>query len=98
MSDAGAARSRRPEGADRSLHFERRMSDAEALMWNVEKDPWLNPSGATVTIVDRPIDAALFRRRICLAVANIARLRQRVVPGVARLSAQIGRASCRERV
>ena len=87
MSDAGAARSRRPEGADRSLHFERRMSDAEALMWNVEKDPWLNPSGATVTIVDRPIDAALFRRRICLAVANIARLRQRVVPGVARLSA-----------
>ena len=22
-----------------------RMSDAEALMWNVEKDPWLNPNG-----------------------------------------------------
>ena len=87
MSDAGATRSRRPEGADRSLHFERRMSDAEALMWNVEKDPWLNPSGATVTIVDRPIDAALFRQRICVAVANIERLRQRVVPGVARLSA-----------
>ncbi len=87
MSEASTVRSPRPEGADRSLHFERRMSDAEALMWNVEKDPWLNPSGATVTIVDRPIDAALFRRRICVAVANIARLRQRVVPGVARLSA-----------
>ena len=29
----------------REQRFERRMSDAEALMWNVEKDPWLNPSG-----------------------------------------------------
>ena len=86
MSDA--RRSTRPDGAqaDRSLQFERKMSDAEALMWNVEKDPWLNPSGATVSIVDRHIDVAMFRRRIAAAVARIARLRQHVVPGLGRLS------------
>jgi hypothetical protein len=37
------------------------MSDAEALMWNVEKDPWLNPSGGMVSICDRPIDFDQFR-------------------------------------
>ena len=71
---------------DRLLHFERRMSEAEALMWNIEKDPWLNPSGATVTILDRPIDVPMFRRRIAAAVADIPRLRQHVVPGIGRVA------------
>jgi hypothetical protein len=35
---------------DRELRFERRMSDSEALMWNVEKDPWLNPNGASIAV------------------------------------------------
>ena len=30
-----------------------RMSEHEALMWNIEKDPWLNPSGASVVLLDR---------------------------------------------
>ena len=60
MSDAKTAAPRpRPE---REQRFSRKMSDAEALMWNVEKDPWLNPSGGMVTILDRPIDADQFRR------------------------------------
>ncbi|HET6836005.1 MAG TPA: wax ester/triacylglycerol synthase domain-containing protein [Acidimicrobiales bacterium] len=66
--------------------FERRMSDFEALMWNVEKDPWLNPSGGVVVVCDRPPDVEDFRRRIAHAVAEIPRLRERVVPGVGRLS------------
>jgi len=74
------------EPREREMRFERRMSDAEALMWNVEKDPWLNPSGGTLTILDRPIDVDLFRRRMQAAVAYIPRLRQRVVPGLGRLS------------
>lgn len=74
------------ERPEREQRFERRMSDAEALMWNVEKDPWLNPSGAMVSILDRPIDMEQFRRRMRNAVAKIPRLRQRVVPGLARLS------------
>jgi HAD superfamily hydrolase (TIGR01490 family) len=70
----------------RPMHFESTMSDAEALMWNIEKDPWLNPSGATVTIVDRPIDVPQFRRRLAVAVADISRLHQRVEPGFGRLT------------
>jgi WS/DGAT/MGAT family acyltransferase len=62
------------------------MSDAEALMWNVEKDPWLNPNGGMVTILDRPVDFDQFRRRMANAVAKVSRLRERVVPGLGRLS------------
>ena len=71
---------------ERELRFERRMSDAEALMWNVEKDPWLNPSGASITILDGPIDVDLFRRRVRYAISKIPRLRERVAPELGRLS------------
>jgi diacylglycerol O-acyltransferase / wax synthase len=76
---------------ERDLHFEDRMSDAEALMWNVEKDPWLNPSGGVVIILDRPVDFARFQARLRGAVAAIPRLRERVVPGLGRLSAPVWR-------
>jgi WS/DGAT/MGAT family acyltransferase len=67
------------------LRFARRMSDTEALMWNVEKDPWLNPNGATISLLDQPPDAEQFTRRLRYAVANIPRLRERVVPTLGRL-------------
>jgi WS/DGAT/MGAT family acyltransferase len=70
----------------REQRFEQRMSDTEALMWNVEKDPWLNPSGGMVSICDRPIDFEQFRLRMRHAAVHIPRLRQRVVPGFGRLS------------
>ncbi len=57
----------------REMHFDARMSDQEALMWNVEKDPWLNPSGAALAILDRPIDRDQFRRRIRAMVADVPR-------------------------
>ena len=44
----------------REQRFERRMSDSEALMWNVEKDPWLNPNGASVSVLDQPVDVDRF--------------------------------------
>ena len=72
--------------APRGQRFEQRMSDAEALMWNIEKDPWLNPSGAMVSICDRPIDFEQFRIRMRHAALHIPRLRQRVIPGFGRLS------------
>ena len=62
------------------------MSDAEALMWNVEKDPWLNPNGGVVTVVDQPIDFDSFRIRMKHAVAEVPRLRERVVAGFGRVS------------
>ena len=36
--------------------FDRRMSDAEGLMWRLEKDPYLSSAFANVTILDRAPD------------------------------------------
>ncbi len=72
--------------APREIHFARRMSDAEALMWNIEKDPWLNPSGAMLTLLDRPIDIERFTRRLAHTVMAVPRLRQRVQPGIGRFT------------
>src|SRR4051794_30748145 len=71
---------------EREMRFERRMTDAEAMMWNVEKDPWLSSNFGTVTILDRPVDFELFRARIASAVADIPRMRERVVPALGRLA------------
>lgn len=63
-----------------------RMSEHEALMWNIEKDPWLNPSGAGLILLDQPMDMDHFRRQMRYGVANTPRLYQRVIPGFARVS------------
>lgn len=62
------------------------MSDLEALMWNIEKDPHLSSTIANVTLLDRPADLERFRARMTDAVRRIPRLRQRVVPGLGRLA------------
>src|SRR5215210_3216860 len=71
---------------ERTMRFERRMTDAEALIWNLEKDPYLSSSFANVTILDQPIDFERFRARIDAAVDVIPRLRQRVSPMLGRLA------------
>ena len=71
---------------ERDIDFADRMTEHEALMWNIEKDPWLNPSGAVVALLDRPIDAERFRRQLRYGVSKVPRLYQRVVPGFARIS------------
>jgi diacylglycerol O-acyltransferase len=71
---------------EREQRFNDRMSDHEALMWNIEKDPWLNPSGAAVTILKGTIDEEHFRRTLRRAVAKMPRLYERVVPGLGRLA------------
>jgi len=70
----------------RELAFERRMSDQEALMWSVEKDPWMNPNFAALTILDRPVDFDLMLAKIRFGLSRVSRLRERVVPGLGRLS------------
>jgi WS/DGAT/MGAT family acyltransferase len=74
---------------EREQRIDHRMSDAEALMWNVEKDPWLNPSGAAITLLDQPLDADHFRQTMEAAVAGLPRLHQRVVPGIGRLATPV---------
>jgi diacylglycerol O-acyltransferase / wax synthase len=71
---------------ERETRFSDRMSDHEALMWNVEKDPWLNPSGASLTLLQGSVDHEHFRRTMRRAVAKIPRLHERVVPGLGRLA------------
>src|SRR5215212_4479898 len=72
--------------ADREVRGDRHMSDVEALMWNLEKDPHLSSTFANVTILDGPQDHKRFRARMQRAVQVIPRLRQRVVPGFGRLA------------
>lgn len=62
------------------------MSDMEAMMWNVERDPWLDPNGGGVAVYDQPLDFDHFRRSVRRAVAEVPRLRQRVAPGLGPLS------------
>lgn len=71
---------------ERTNETSARMSEHEALMWNIEKDPWLNPSGASVVILDRPLDMDRFRPTLRAGIARTPRLYQRVVPGFARIS------------
>ncbi|MDZ7674762.1 MAG: wax ester/triacylglycerol synthase family O-acyltransferase [Acidimicrobiales bacterium] len=70
----------------REMTFERHMSDSEALMWNLEKDPALSSWFASITVLDAVPSFDAFRRRMAVAVADIPRLRQRVVASVGRLS------------
>ncbi|MET0727333.1 MAG: wax ester/triacylglycerol synthase domain-containing protein [Acidimicrobiales bacterium] len=63
-----------------------RMSDVEALMWNLEKDPHLSASVANITVLDRSPDRALLLSRMQHAATAVPRLHQRVVPALGRLA------------
>jgi WS/DGAT/MGAT family acyltransferase len=62
------------------------MTDVEALMWNLEKDPHLSASIANVTFLDQAPDIARLRARLEGAVVQVPRLHQRVVPALGRLA------------
>ncbi len=74
------------ERRTRDVDVSTRMTDHEALMWNVEKDPWLNPNGASLTLLDQPVDMERFRAGIAYGVTRMPRLYQRVVPELGRLA------------
>lgn len=66
---------------------ELRLSDVEALMWLLEKDPSLASTMANVTVFDRPPDLSRLRPRLAKATEAVPRLRQRVVTDLGPLSA-----------
>lgn len=72
--------------ADRELRFERMMSDAEAMMWNIEHDPRLSSNIGSIIVCDQALDFAKLRKRVAGAVADIPRLRERVAAVLGRLS------------
>jgi diacylglycerol O-acyltransferase / wax synthase len=57
------------------------MSEAEGLLWRLERDPFLSSNVANVTILDRSPDFARLRRRLERGTQQFPRLRQRVQPG-----------------
>jgi len=66
---------------------DRRMSDAEALMWRLEKDPYLSSTIGTVTILDRTLHFDRLRARMEQVLLRVPRLRWRVQPNPADLGA-----------
>jgi diacylglycerol O-acyltransferase / wax synthase len=63
-----------------------RMTDVEALMWNLEKDPFLAASILNVTILEREPDVEKLRRRLERASHVVPHLRQRVISTFGRLA------------
>ncbi len=72
--------------AEREVRSAPRMSDLEALMWNLDKDPHLTSAFANVSVLDRVPDRDYLRAKLGQAVADVPRLRQRVVPAFGRLA------------
>ncbi len=69
----------------RELRFDSKMSDAEGLMWRLEKDPTFSSTYANVSILDRAPDSARLLRRFERAATLVTRLHQRVQPAPANL-------------
>lgn len=71
--------------AEREFRFERKMTDAEAMMWNIEHDPRLSSNIGSTIVCDKRLNFDALRRRVIAAVADIPRMRERVVPVLGRL-------------
>jgi WS/DGAT/MGAT family acyltransferase len=68
------------------MRFDHQMSDAEGLMWRLEKDPHLSSTIGTIVMLDRAPDFDALRRRMERTVALTPRLRQRVQPAPGNLA------------
>jgi diacylglycerol O-acyltransferase len=65
--------------APEPMRFEARMSDMDALMWTIEKDPLLRSTITAVTILDREPDRERLLDKVERATRLIPRLRQRPI-------------------
>ncbi|HAS08922.1 MAG TPA: diadenosine tetraphosphatase, partial [Acidimicrobiaceae bacterium] len=61
------------------MQYETRMSDSDALMWNIEKDPILRSTITAVAVLDRRPDREALLHRIDRGTRLIPRMRQRVI-------------------
>src|SRR5581483_10689063 len=61
------------------LRFEHRMSDMDALMWSIEKDPLLRSTITAVAVVDRSPDRDRLMDKLERGTHLIPRLRQRAM-------------------
>ncbi len=72
-------------GRGESDQFDLQMSDADALMWTIEKDPTLRSTVVTVFTFDRSPDWDALVERVDRGSRLIPRLRQRVVTPMLRV-------------
>jgi len=70
----------------KAARFAHHMSDEDALMWNIEKDPVLRSTIVAVALFDSVPDWDQLRRRIDRTTRFIPRLRQRVVSAPFRIA------------
>lgn len=61
------------------MQYATRMSDSDALMWNIEKDPILRSTITAVAVLDRRPDRESLLRRLERGTRLIPRMRQRVI-------------------
>ncbi|HMK11788.1 MAG TPA: wax ester/triacylglycerol synthase domain-containing protein, partial [Acidimicrobiales bacterium] len=59
-----------------------RMSDAESLMWRLEKDPYLSSTSASLTVLDTAPDMERLARTMLRATRIVPRMRQRAQPAL----------------
>ncbi|MET0883149.1 MAG: wax ester/triacylglycerol synthase domain-containing protein, partial [Acidimicrobiales bacterium] len=64
---------------DEHLDFQPRMSDADKLMWTIERDPLLRSTITSVVVLDSPPDHARLKDKVERASRTVIRLRQRVI-------------------
>ena len=64
---------------DEHLDFQPRMSDADKLMWTIERDPLLRSTITSVVVLDGPPDHARLKDKVERASRTVIRLRQRVI-------------------
>ena len=65
--------------------FDHRLGDADALMWNIERDPHLRSTIVTLLVLDRPPSWKRVLERLERGSRLIPRLRQRVVEPAVRI-------------
>jgi len=78
-SGTGTGTGDRGNATGTTVGDDRRLSDVEALMWVLEKDPSLASTMVNVTVFDRPPDLGRLRARMAKATEAVPKLHQRVV-------------------
>ena len=68
--------------SEREIRQSGHMSDAEALMWVFESDPWLSSAMGSLLILDGPVDIDRFTHQMDEASRTFVRLRERVDEGL----------------
>lgn len=64
--------------ASEPIRYNDRMSDEDALMWSIEKDPMLRSTVTVVVLLDGPVEREVLRRSFDRLSRVVPRLRQRV--------------------